>query len=110
MVITADMALQIDVVYTEDCTDWQTADQILRQVVADLGLQAEFNYWTVENDRQAIEWNFIGSPTIYVNGKDLFPTTGVTAGLKLRSYITEEGLLGHPTYNMLYEALSPYAR
>lgn len=101
------MTLQIDILYIEDCTDWQNADQILKQVVADLGLQAEFKYWLVENDRQAIEWNFIGSPTIFVNGQDLFPTTGVTAGLKLRSYFTEEGLLGYPTYDMLHAALQP---
>ncbi len=99
------MTLQIDILYTKDCTDWETADRFLRQALDGLGLEAEFSYWPVETDRQAIEWDFIGSPTIRVNGYDLFPAQGAAAGLKLRSYATEEGMLGHPTYAMIYAAL-----
>lgn len=103
------MALQIDILYTADCTDWEIATQLLQQALADLNLEAEFNYWLITNDRQAIQTYFTGSPTIRVNGYDLFPVEGATAGLRLRSYWTEEGLLGHPTYNMVYGALSQYA-
>lgn len=103
------MALQIDVLYTADCTDWEIATQIVQQALVDLGLEAEFSYWLIENDRQALQSYFIGSPTIRVNGEDLFPVKGATAGLRLRSYWTGEELLGHPTYEMAYEALSQYA-
>jgi hypothetical protein len=103
------MALQIDILYTADCTDWEIAAQLLQQALAELNLEAEFQYWLIQNDRQAIQTYFIGSPTIRVNGADLFPVEGATAGLRLRSYWTDEGLLGHPTYNMVYQALSRYA-
>jgi hypothetical protein len=103
------MALQIDILYMSDCTDWEIAAQLVQQVLTDLGLEGEFQYWLIENDRQAIQTYFTGSPTIRVDGYDLFPVEGATAGLRLRSYWTEEGLLGHPTYNMLREALSQYA-
>ncbi|MBN1430102.1 MAG: hypothetical protein JXB07_17155 [Anaerolineae bacterium] len=102
------MALQIDILYTADCTDWETAVEIVQQVLVDLNLEAEFQYWLIENDRQAIEAYFTGSPTIRVNGEELFPVPGAIAGLRLRSYWTEEGMLGYPTYNMVYEALSQY--
>jgi hypothetical protein len=102
------MALQIDILYMSDCTDWEDAAQLVQQALTDLGLEAEFQYWLIENDRQAIQTYFTGSPTIRVNGYDLFPVEGATAGLRLRSYWTEEGLLGHPTYNMIREALGQY--
>jgi hypothetical protein len=102
------MALQIDILYTADCTDWEPAVELHQQALADLNLEAEFNYWVIENDRQAIQSYFIGSPTIRVNGDDLFPVQGATAGLRLRSYWTDEGLLGHPTYTMLIDALSQF--
>ena len=102
------MALQIEILYTADCTDWETAAEIVQQVLDDLNLEAEFQYWLIENDRQALQSYFIGSPTIRVNGYDLFPVEGATAGLRLRSYWTGDDLLGHPTYEMVYEALSQY--
>ena len=87
------MTLQIDMLYTEDCSGWEIADDLLRQALDELGHEAEFAYWLISSDQQAIEAYFIGSPTIRVDGYDLFPLEGATAGLKLRSYITEEGPL-----------------
>lgn len=103
------MTLKIDILYTEDCTEWQTAEQLLQQALNELGLEAEISYWMVESDRQAIEWDFAGSPTIFANGADLFPSSkNLTQGLTLRSYITEEGILGHPSYQMIVEALQAF--
>jgi len=99
------MDLQVDILFTKDCTDWETADELVQQALQDLGLEADFNYWLVESDRKAIEYNFIGSPTIRVDGEDLFPVRGSPAGLRLRSYFSAEGMLGHPTYDMLVAAL-----
>jgi hypothetical protein len=99
------MSLQIDILYTSDCTDWELSRDLLLQALEDLGLQAEISYWLIENDRQALQTYFVGSPTIRVNGADLFPVEGATAGLRLRSYWTESGIQGHPTYDMIHEAL-----
>ncbi len=103
------MTLQIDILYTRDCAGWEMASELLQRVLADLGLEAEITYWLVASDRQAIEWSFIGSPTIRVNGQDLFPMPGAAAGMRLRPYFTDEGMLDYPTYEMLHEALRPYA-
>ena len=104
------MTLQIDILYMEDCTDWETAAAILRQVLDDLGVAATVDHWLISSDREASEAYFMGSPTLRANGHDLFPVhDDISAGLRLRSYFTEEGLLGHPTYAMLYEAISQLA-
>ena len=101
------MSLNIEILYSKDCTDWETAAQLMEQALAELGLESDITYWLVENDRQAIEWHFIGSPSVHINNADLFPSD-TPDGLRLRSYFTEEGLLGHPTYNMFLEALQAY--
>ncbi|NDJ52691.1 MAG: thioredoxin family protein [Chloroflexi bacterium] len=104
------MSLAIDFMYMEDDQDWHIADDLLRQALADLGLEATIDYWLVETDRQAFDWFFYGSPTIRVNGDELFPPfADSVAGQHLRSYFTEEGVLGYPTYKMLVEALQVYA-
>jgi hypothetical protein len=101
------MTMQIDILYMEECTDWQTAAELVQQVLDDLGMAATIDYWLISSDREATEAYFMGSPTIRVDGQDLFPVhSDIPAGMRLRSYFTEEGLLGHPTYSMLYEALA----
>ena len=49
-----------------------------------------------------------GSPTILVNGRDLFPWRGAAPGraLACRVYSTPTGLAGAPTVNQLVDALS----
>ena len=101
------MTMQIDILYMEECTDWQIAAELVQQVLDDLGVSATIDYWLIGSDREATEAYFMGSPTIRVNGQDLFPVhSDVPAGMRLRSYFTEEGLLGHPTYAMLYDTLA----
>lgn len=103
------MALEIDILYTADCTDWEITGQLIAQAVDELALEAEIRYWLIENDRQALQAYFIGSPTVRVDGNDLFPVEGATAGLRLRSYLTDEGIMGHPTIQMIRDALGMYS-
>ena len=103
------MPLNIELLYTADCASWETAADLLQQALSDLSLEADIQYYLIETDRQAIDAFFIGSPTIRIDGYDLFPVEGATSGLKLRSYYTEEGMLDYPTYNMLLNALQHYA-
>jgi hypothetical protein len=102
------MALEIDILYTADCTDWEITGQLVQQAIDELKLEVEIRYSLIENDRQALQAYFIGSPTVRVNGSDLFPVQGATAGLRLRSYLTDEGITGHPTYQMIRDALAVY--
>ncbi|NDJ34920.1 MAG: thioredoxin family protein [Chloroflexi bacterium] len=100
--------LTVDILYTDDCEDWETAAHLVDEVLGELGLEAEFQYYLVETDRQAIEWGFQGSPEIRVNGDYLFPAASAPAGKALRTYVTDEGVQGHPSVAMLREALEAY--
>jgi hypothetical protein len=98
--------MKIELLYFDDCPSWQTALDDLRAVLSDMGLPGEVRLTRVETDVEAIESRFVGSPTIRVNGDDLFPTGSEDYALGCRVYVTPDGLRGWPTPGMLREALS----
>ena len=46
-----------------------------------------------------------GSPTITLDGTDLFPSEGRTSDLACRVYVTPEGLRGSPTTGQIIDAV-----
>lgn len=102
--------VHIDIVYTANCTAWEQTAFLVDQVLTDLGLAGDYTYWLCEDEDQAWEWDFIGSPTVLIDGKDPFRSPGEEPGLRLRSYFSaEKGMVPHPTYEMLHSYLLKYA-
>jgi hypothetical protein len=61
----------------------------------------------VNTDEEAQRLRFPGSPTIRVDGEDLFPMPDrAEYALGCRMYATPEGLKGSPTAEMLKDALT----
>jgi hypothetical protein len=79
----------------------------LRGVLAREQVEADLELVAVNTDEEAQRLRFPGSPTIRVDGEDLFPVPE-RAGYALgcRMYTTPEGLRGSPTTEMLREALA----
>ncbi|NLH08520.1 MAG: hypothetical protein GX484_13060 [Chloroflexi bacterium] len=103
------MKVQVDIVYTADCTSWEKTAHLVNQVMTDLGLEGEFIYWLCESEEQAWEWDFVGSPTVLIDGKDPFRSPDDEPGLKLRTYFSaEKGLVPYPTYEMPHSYLTKY--
>ena len=100
-----DTKLNIELLYFEGCPSWQNALQNLEKVLGDLGFPPEIYLVLVETQDQAIGCRFIGSPTIRVNGSDLFPTDQDRYGLACRVYQTPGGLKGWPTEEMVKDRL-----
>lgn len=103
------MTIGIDIIYIHGCTGWEPTAHLVYQVLTDLGLEGEYNYWLCESEEQAWEWDFIGSPTILIDGEDPFRGPDEDPGLGLRSYFSPQGgIVSHPTYEMLYNVLIKY--
>nr|MBN1228331.1 hypothetical protein [Anaerolineae bacterium] len=102
------MTLLVNVLYTDDCLDWQTYVELVDMAIQELGFEAEYTYTLITSDRDAMDNQFIGSPTIRINDEDLFPVKGAASGKRLRSYFTAEGMVGYPTYEMILDALSRF--
>ena len=95
--------LRIELLHFEGCPGSTVVLGIFERLTAQEGLVAEISPVTPgPGDRS----DFPGSPTILVNGEDLFPAERhSTCATYCRVYATPEGLKNHPTTTMVHEAL-----
>ncbi len=99
--------MNVEVLYFYGCPTYETATKILRAVLAEEGVEAEVQLVAVNTHEEARRLQFPGSPTIRVDGRDLFPALEREDwGLGCRVYATPEGLKGRPTAEMLRKALT----
>lgn len=84
--------MKIDFLYFEDCPSHDQALARLRQVMAEEGVEATIVIHKMETEAQARAWNFVGSPTILIDGEDIDPPPPRTpAALTCRVYRWEDG-------------------
>jgi len=81
--------------------------KILRRVLAQEAVEADVELVAVNTDEEARRLRFPDSPTIRVDGEDLFPVPDRTGyALGCRMYATPEGLRGASTAEMIRAALA----
>jgi hypothetical protein len=99
--------MRVEVLYFDGCPTYVAATRNVSKVLSELGMDAEVELVGVNSDEEAERLRFPGSPTIRVDGRDLFPIAkrGVWA-LGCRTYATPEGLKGYPTREMIRDALA----
>ena len=98
--------MKIELLYFDGCPTYEPAQQTLQQTLSEEGIEARIQLLAVNTNKEAQRMQFPGSPTIRVNGRDLFPAPERQGwGLGCRMYPTSEGLQGTPTKAMLREAL-----
>lgn len=100
--------MEVRLVYFDGCPNWQLARTRLRQVLDRLGRSdVSISGVRVETADEASAAGFAGSPTILVDGWDLFPaTTEWAGGLGCRLYRTPAGSAGAPRVEDIMGALS----
>ena len=94
--------------YFDGCPGYRKAEHSLKDALSQEGIRSEVELIAVNTDEEAGALEFPGSPTIRVDGRDLFP--GSADGrddwrLGCRIYVTPEGLKDHPTGEMIRAAL-----
>jgi hypothetical protein len=100
--------VDVEFLYWEGCPSHPEARQLLEEVLAERGLDAEVNVREVLTQAEAEELRFPGSPTIRVDGRDVDPD-GAEArpALNCRIYQTADGRPSPvPTREQLEAALS----
>ncbi len=99
--------MKVEVLYFDGCPTYETATKTLRAILAQEGMEADVELVAVNSDEEAQKLRFPGSPTIRVDGEDLFPIAEREDWrLGCRVYATPEGLRGSPTADMFKEALT----
>jgi len=97
--------MKIELLYFDGCPSWQTALANLRTAVQLERLASPVALVTVEDDAAASRFRFLGSPSIHVDGRDLWPQERAEYHLSCRVYSTPEGMRGWPTVAMLRDRL-----
>jgi hypothetical protein len=94
--------MKVELLYFDGCPSWQDALANLRAVLGD---GRDIRLMKVETTEQAEAERFAGSPTIRVDGRDIFPVGDEQYALACRVYDTPQGASGSPTVEMIRAAL-----
>src|SRR5215210_8651010 len=99
--------MKVEILYFDGCPTYLQVEKTLRGVLAREEVEADVELLAVNTDLEARRLRFPGSPTIRVDGEDLFTVPErAEYALGCRMYTTPEGLRGSPTAEMLREALA----
>ena len=98
--------MKVELLHIVDCPNTAIAEANARAALDALGLGGvPVELVTIRTEAEAASTQFGGSPTILVDGVDLFPTAPVRS-LACRVYASESGYAGVPTVKQLRTAIN----
>lgn len=98
--------MKVQVLYIDECPNWADAGELTKKALSTLGLaDSVVENVLISTAEEAASVPFAGSPTILLDGQDLFPSDGHCADLACRIYRTDRGLAGVPTQEQLEAAI-----
>ncbi len=65
------MIKKVDILYHEKCSHYPQAIERVKQVLSEEGIEAEINEIQITSEEEAQKYDFLGSPTIRIDGEDL---------------------------------------
>ncbi len=94
--------MDIALLYFDGCPSWKVADERLRAIAADRP-DITVRHHRVDTVEEADRVGFRGSPSILVDGVDVFADADADAGVGLscRLYQTPDGPAGAPSVDQL---------
>ena len=97
----------IEILYFPDCPNYMPAVAHVEQALHEERGSAEVRHVQVLDAATAAAMNFLGSPSIRVNGVDIefSARSGGALGLCCRRYTGENGHSGVPSVQMIREAI-----
>lgn len=99
------LLMDVTLQYFDDCPNWKVTDKYLRALSGEIS-DLVVSYHLVETIEEAERVRFRGSPSLVVDGIDLFADADDPVGLACRVYQTPDGPAGSPTMDQLRSALS----
>jgi hypothetical protein len=98
--------VKVEFLYWEECPSHELALQRLRAALQARRISDPVRMIEVTTERQAVGLEFPGSPTMRIDGWDLFPVPPGPCGLTCRLYQTDDGRVTPlPTQEMIARAL-----
>ncbi|WP_427135174.1 thioredoxin family protein [Pseudarthrobacter sp. S9] len=101
--------MRIELLHIDECPNSAEAGQRVEAALAALGHNdVAVHMRLLESSADTTGTAFAGSPTITVDGADIFPDGAPASDLACRIYLTPGGYAGLPTVDQLKEALKKY--
>lgn len=115
--------MKVELLYFGGCPGHERARRALEDALAHEGIRAKIKIIAVDTVNAAQEYEFPGSPTIRIDGRDIFPVQALVSKpswhpgdchtyldrshwqLCCRIYETSEGRKNHPTTEMIRKRL-----
>jgi len=82
---------KIELLWWEGCPSTERALAELREALRDVGLAPEVSIREITTDQQAHAEDFMGSPTVLIDGADVAPDHDEPVGLSCRVYRRRDG-------------------
>ena len=98
--------MRIELLHIDGCPNTAGAQERLEAALTILGRgDIPVHMRQLNSASETRDTGFAGSPTITVEGNDIFPTGATADDLACRVYPTPQGLAGLPTVEQVTEAL-----
>lgn len=88
----------VEILYLDGCPNHQGLEDHIRKLLTAAGVDLPIRQRRIDSAAEAQTEQFLGSPTVRVNGIDVDPTAAAQSmfGLSCRVYQTADGLRGTP--------------
>jgi len=100
--------MKIQLIRNDGCHIWQSAEKVLKEVLSEAGLPADYEVVVVKSDDEAKDLKFFGSPQILIDGKDIDPLASKVSDYHFqgcRFYLWREKMYEHAPKEMILQAL-----
>jgi len=99
--------VKVTLLYIDGCGHWRLGHERIRAALNQTGADSDqVSLVKITTPEDARGWQFRGSPTFLVDGRDPFPPSNSQVGLSCRIYQTTTGPSDVPTVAELVQALS----
>lgn len=101
-------SMKIQFLYWPECPSYEKGLERLKKVLLENNIASEIEIIEINSEEEAKRYNFIGSPTFLINGKDIVPVemNNHAYGLTCRVYTLPDGrIMPLPSEEMIIDAL-----
>jgi hypothetical protein len=100
--------MKIEVLFTPNCPHYRVVIRMVREILAETGIQAQIKLVCVDSEADARRLKFVGSPTVRVDGLDVEPYVTFAAkgfNLRCRTYEDNGQVLHWPGWRTLKDMI-----
>jgi hypothetical protein len=102
---------RVEILYFQGCPNHEAARGLVERVARELQVEPQIDVVQVPDAAAAARLQFLGSPTVRVDGRDIEPGADERGDFRFscRVYRSERGFSGQPDARWVREALSKAA-